>query len=44
MLYDILYLLGGLIAGLVAGFFIAKKLFQKQLKELSLEVPSYEEL
>ena len=33
MLYDILYLLGGLIAGLVAGFFIAKKLFQKQLKE-----------
>ena len=30
MLYDILYLLGGLIAGLVAGFLIAKKLFQKQ--------------
>ena len=25
MLYDILYLLGGLIAGLVAGFLIAKK-------------------
>ena len=33
MLWDILYLLFGLIAGLVAGFLIAKHLFKKQLKE-----------
>ena len=33
MLRDILYLVIGLIVGLVAGFFIAKRVFQKQLKE-----------
>ena len=33
MLIDILYVLAGLIVGLVAGFFIAKKMFTKQLKE-----------
>ena len=33
MLTDILYLVVGLIIGLVAGFFIAKRIFQKQLKE-----------
>ncbi len=30
---DLLYVLVGLIAGLVAGFLIAKKVFTKQLKE-----------
>ena len=33
MLWDILYLVGGIVIGLVAGFLIAKHLFQKQLKE-----------
>lgn len=33
MLTDILYLLGGLIVGIIAGFFIAKYVFKKQLKE-----------
>ena len=32
-LRDILCVLAGLLPGLVAGFFIAKKIFQKQLKE-----------
>ena len=30
---DILYLVVGIIGGLIAGFFIAKHMFQKQLKE-----------
>ena len=30
---DILYVTVGLIVGLLAGFFIAKRMFQKQLKE-----------
>ncbi|MBR2138922.1 MAG: YneF family protein [Bacilli bacterium] len=30
---DILYVVIGLIVGLVAGFFIAKKVMQKQLKD-----------
>ena len=30
---DILYLVVGIIAGLVAGFLISKHMFQKQLKE-----------
>ncbi len=33
MLTDILYLVAGLIVGLIAGFFISKKIFTKQLKE-----------
>ena len=33
MLNDILYLVFGLIIGLLAGFFISKKVFTKQLKE-----------
>ena len=33
MWMDILYVVIGLIIGLVAGFFIAKKVFTKQLKE-----------
>lgn len=33
MLQDILYLVGGIVIGLVAGFLITKKIFQKQLKE-----------
>ena len=33
MLVDILYLVGGLIVGLVAGFFISQKITKKQLKE-----------
>ena len=33
MIWDILYVLAGLIVGLIAGFFISKKLMQKQLKE-----------
>lgn len=33
MLMDILYIVIGLIVGLISGFLIAKKLFQKQLKE-----------
>lgn len=33
MLENILYLLFGLIAGIVAGFFIAKHVFKKQLKD-----------
>ena len=31
MIYDILYVVGGLLVGLIAGFFIAKKVFKKQL-------------
>ena len=30
---DVLYLVVGIVIGLVAGFFITKKIFQKQLKE-----------
>ena len=33
MLANILYLIGGLVLGLVAGFFISKKLFTNQLKK-----------
>ncbi len=33
MLSDILYVLLGLVLGVIAGFFIAKKVFTKQLKE-----------
>ncbi len=33
MLIDILYVLGGLVVGIIVGFLIAKKVFQKQLKE-----------
>lgn len=33
MLVDILYLLGGIVVGIIAGFFIAKYVFKKQLKE-----------
>ncbi len=33
MWIDILYLVVGIIAGLVAGFLISKHMFQKQLKE-----------
>ncbi len=33
MLHDILYVLLGLVIGLVSGFFIARTLFKKQLKE-----------
>ena len=33
MWIDILYVVIGLILGLVAGFFISKKLFTKQLKD-----------
>ena len=33
MWMDILYLVIGLIIGLLAGFFIAKRVFTKQLKE-----------
>jgi uncharacterized protein YneF (UPF0154 family) len=33
MLVDMLYLIGGLIVGLVAGFFISQKITKKQLKE-----------
>ncbi len=33
MWMDILYITIGLIVGLVAGFLIAKKVFQKQLKD-----------
>ena len=33
MLADILHILLGLVIGLIAGFLIAKKIFQKQLKE-----------
>ena len=33
MLHDILLVLVGLIIGLVAGFFIARTLFKKQLKD-----------
>ena len=33
MLIDILYVLAGLIVGLIAGFFISKKIFTKQLKD-----------
>lgn len=33
MWMDILYVVLGLIAGLVAGFFISKKVFTKQLKD-----------
>jgi len=32
-LIDVLYLLGGLIAGLVAGFFIARTMMQKYMKK-----------
>lgn len=33
MLWDILYVVFGLIGGIVIGFFIAKALFKKQLKD-----------
>ena len=33
MLQDILYLLGGLIIGLVIGFFVARTVMQKYLKK-----------
>lgn len=33
MLWDILYVVIGLIVGLISGFLIAKHIFQKQLKE-----------
>ena len=33
MLADILHVLLGLVIGLIAGFFIAKKFFEKQIKE-----------
>ena len=33
MIFDILYVLGGLIGGIIIGFLIAKKLMTKQLKE-----------
>ena len=33
MWMDILYLVIGLLIGLIAGFFIAKRVFTKQLKE-----------
>ena len=33
MLSDILYVLLGLVIGLVSGFLISKRIFQKQLKE-----------
>ena len=33
MWMDILYVVIGLVIGLIAGFFIAKKVFTKQLKE-----------
>ncbi len=33
MLWDILYVVIGLIVGLISGFLIAKNIFQKQLKE-----------
>lgn len=33
MLADILYVLLGVVIGLVAGFLISKKLFQKQLND-----------
>ncbi len=32
-LIDLLQILGGLIVGAIAGFFIAKHIFKKQLKE-----------
>ena len=33
MLADILYVLSGLVVGFIAGFFVARKVFTKQLKE-----------
>ncbi len=33
LVVDILYLVGGLIAGLVIGFFVAKHFMQKYLKD-----------
>lgn len=33
MWHDILYIVIGLLIGLVSGFLISKKLFQKQLKD-----------
>lgn len=33
MLIDILYVLGGLVAGLVLGFFLARHLMTKELKK-----------
>jgi uncharacterized protein YneF (UPF0154 family) len=33
MLWDILYVVIGLILGFIGGFFVAKHVFQKQLKE-----------
>ena len=41
MLADILHVVFGLIIGLIAGFLIAKKVFQKQIKE---NPPIYEEM
>jgi len=33
MLIDILYLLGGMIVGIIIGFFIARTLMKKELKK-----------
>ena len=33
MIFDILYVVGGLILGIILGFLIAKKVMTKQLKE-----------
>jgi uncharacterized protein YneF (UPF0154 family) len=33
MIFDILYVVGGLIVGVIVGFLIAKKVMTKQLKE-----------
>ena len=32
-LIDVLYLLGGIIAGFIAGFFVARTVMQKYLKK-----------
>ena len=34
MLIDILYVLGGLIAGLILGFFLARHFMTKELKKI----------
>ena len=33
MLFDLLYVFGGLVVGLIIGFFVAKHLMQKQIKD-----------
>ena len=33
LLLDLLKIIGGLVVGVIIGFFIARKLFKKQLKE-----------